>query len=193
MKLAAAVLLPLTLTGLAPAGGPPMAPAPTDAVRQFRRDRGLVLALADGGLRLAGESDALKRARTCGGLVERLAGEIHTAAADGDAARALELAKHLQALLIQGVAVNAEQARKELPPGSPREAELQLLGEETARSTGLAEKGLAQLSGPTHGKQAQPLLAALRQGQAAVASAIAGKATPRPKGPAAKRPGGPQS
>jgi hypothetical protein len=101
-------------------------------IRQLQRNRTLVRILVEGGLRLAGEDDPLKRADCCNGLAESLAGEIEEAAAAREGDRAVELGQHLHILLQYGVAGNLSLARNLSPSGSTRELELRRVGARSA-------------------------------------------------------------
>jgi hypothetical protein len=154
--------------------GAVLATSSAEAARQFQRDRLLVVALVEGGLRLAVEEDALKRADACSRLADPLARAIKQAALDKDAGRATSLGYHLKALLIQGVARNVGLARKTMLTGSPREAELRRLGEQTVRFTKPAEEGLSNLAAGDP-EQIAPVLLAVHQGRAEVERAVYGK------------------
>jgi hypothetical protein len=83
----------------------PLPPSPERA-RRYRQNHGLVVLLVQGGLRLAGEDDPLRRADFCNDLAEGLAAEIQRAADNHEGGRAAELGHLLHALLKDGVAAN---------------------------------------------------------------------------------------
>jgi hypothetical protein len=128
------------LAGLAPALVPPA--ADDDEVRQFRRDRPLIEALVEGGLRLSAEDDPLRRADYCAGLAERFADEVRQSVEQKEAPRVEEMGAHLSALLEHGVALNLNQARGVIPPGSADEKKLQEIRGRAVAAAGLLEERL---------------------------------------------------
>ncbi len=94
-------------------------PDPGEQARHLHRNRGLVKALVDGSLQLAGEQDPLRRADACNEVVAQFADALGQAADDRDGDRAAELGLHLRDLLEQGVAGNLTVASKNFPLDSP--------------------------------------------------------------------------
>jgi hypothetical protein len=137
----AAVLL-TTLAGLGLASTPQAPPAAAERLERLQEDRNLIVALVDGGLRLAAEDDPLQRAQTCNALVGHLAREVKQAAARKNRSRAADLGRHLQALLERGVASNLSLARSQMPQDSPVIADVQRLGQEAVEVMGPAMREL---------------------------------------------------
>jgi hypothetical protein len=128
------------LAALAQAGAGPA--ADDDEVRQFHRDRGLIEALVEGGLRLSAEDDPLQRADCCAGLAERLADEVRQSVERKEGPRVEEMGAHLSALLGQGVAANLTRARAVIPPGSADDQKLQDIRGRAVQAAGLLEERL---------------------------------------------------
>jgi hypothetical protein len=96
----------------------------TQRVTQLKRNQGLIQSLVEGGLRLAMESDMIRRADSCNALAKSLASEVRSAASDRDGDRAIEMGTHLRELLQYGVAKNLGSVRKNTPQGSVGEQDL---------------------------------------------------------------------
>jgi len=166
------VVLPVAaalLASIAWSDTPP--PAGAARLRQLHRNRRLVDALVNGGLRLAAEPDPLKRAECCHGLAENLAGEIGQAATDHDSARVAELGRHLQSVLQEGVADNLHDARRLIPPGSAREAELRRVGRRAADGMKPLEEQLRHATA-ADAADLRGALAAVDEGRAEVEKAF---------------------
>lgn len=157
----------LALCGLALATDRPS--EPQERLRQFQRDLGLIQALVDEGLNLAGEEEPLKRAQMCNSLAENLVQEIQLATGKGDEPRAAGLSNYLQTVLVRGVAGNLNLARRQLPPNMALPPELQSIGTRSLRITG-------PVVDDDHRDSAamQKAVAAINQGRDAVAKAIKG-------------------
>ena len=112
------------LAALASANEPNSDTPDLGRVWQAQRNQKLVQELVDGGLHLANSDDHLKRAQYCNELATNLAEEIRQAADDHDGDRAVELGRHLQDMLQNGVAANLDKERKQVPRGSTRETEI---------------------------------------------------------------------
>ena len=168
-RAAAALLLPVALAaGLALADGP-APPSAEERLHRFRRDRPLVERLVEGGLRLAGEADALRRADQCGRLARAVAEELQKAVAEKDRPRAERLGPQLEALVVRGVAGNLSLARELLPPDSPRAPEVQRVGDRALALMAPLEKELLQAPEPD---QAPALMRALTRGRSEVERAV---------------------
>jgi hypothetical protein len=177
-SLAGLVIVVAPMVGFVLGEGPPTDPPLADPVRQFQRDEGLIVSLVEGGLLLAAAEDALKRADTCNGLVDKLTQEIRQAATDSDVPRAAALGRHLHAMLVGGVATNVKLARDVLPPRSPREQELRRITEKSAALTHRAEEALRNLA--ERGKQdtMEMLAQSVFQGGKTVENAFRGESVP---------------
>lgn len=116
-------LLGATLSVLVPTDSARAWPPP-DEVARFQRYQPLIEALVESGLRLADEADPLARAEACTELAGRFAAEVREAARQSDASRTAEVGRHLHDLLAQGVAVNLQAARRDIPLGSTAEHKL---------------------------------------------------------------------
>jgi hypothetical protein len=112
------------LATLASADEPRSTTAGPERILQAHRNQKLVEKLVDGSLNLARAADRLKRAEYCNDLAKSLAEEIKQAADDHDGDRAIELGRHLQDLLKNGVAANLNKERSQFPQGSTRETAL---------------------------------------------------------------------
>ena len=100
-------------------------------VWQVQRNHKLVKELVEGGLHLAQAEGNLERARCCNELARNLAEEIRQAADDHDGDRAIELGRHLQDILQNGVAANLNKEREQIPQGSTREREMTAVRNQT--------------------------------------------------------------
>jgi hypothetical protein len=168
-RLAASLLVPVALAaGLALADGP-SAPTAEERVRRFQRDRALVERLVEGGLRLAGEPDTLKRADECGRLARSVAEEITRAVTAREQPRADRLGQHLEALMVRGVAANLSLASASLALDSPRRSEVREVGDRALAVMLPLEKELKQAGGP---EQTEALRQSLTRGRAELEQAV---------------------
>jgi hypothetical protein len=135
-------LLMVSLAALALADEPPVASPGPARILQAQRNQKLVDKLVDGGLDLARAADRVERAKCCNELARSLAEEIKQAADDHDGDRAVELGRHLQALLKNGVAANLLKERTIVPQGSARESVLRQVSDD---STGITAPLLSDL------------------------------------------------
>jgi hypothetical protein len=137
MKRYFALLLLVTgLAALASADERPATQPGPERILQAQRNQRLVDTLVTGGLDLARAEDRLARAKCCNELARSLAQEINQAADDHDGDRAIELGRHLQALLKNGVAANLVKERTVVPQGSARESELRQVSDDSTGITG---------------------------------------------------------
>jgi hypothetical protein len=135
-------LLIVSLAALASADERPAAPPGPARILQAQRNQKLVDKLVTGGLDLARAEDRLARAKCCNELAKSLAEEIKQAADDHDGDRAVELGRHLQDLLKNGVAANLTKERTNVPQGSARESELRQVSDD---STGITAPLMTEL------------------------------------------------
>jgi hypothetical protein len=156
--------LAAVLTATVWAQGTPVAPSLAEQADQFKRNRDLVEALVDGGLRLAKQEDRVERARSCNSLAERLADEIRRAARRGEEYRAGELGRHLYSLLHEGVASNLKKASANTARESPGMQELARIRDDTKKIIGLLDADLPSGSEQT--------LQVIRAGRDAVDAAV---------------------
>jgi hypothetical protein len=132
MKRRGLLVVPLVaLAGLALADGPQTDLAVQERLKQFQRDERLIEMLIESGVQLAAAEDPLKRAEECNRLADGLAREVKRAVVDRDPARASDLGRHLEALLVRGVAGNLQRARADLPLDSLRRKDFQRIGKES--------------------------------------------------------------
>src|SRR6266852_5006271 len=96
----------VSLAALASADELSSAPPGPERILQAQRNQKLVEKLVAGGLNLARTESRLDRAKYCNELAQNLADEIKQAADDHDGDRAVELVRHLQDLLRNGVSAN---------------------------------------------------------------------------------------
>jgi len=171
--LAGLIILPVALAGFVLADVPLADVGPADPLLQFRRNQSLIHALVDCGVRLAAEEDPFQRAGTCNGLVDQLAREIRHAATDKDRPRAVALADHLEAMLVRGVAFNANLARTTLPANAARQKALEDIVRDMDRFTGPAEEGLKHVADAMNHDGAS-ILRPLHKGREVVQRAVQG-------------------
>jgi hypothetical protein len=158
---------------LAPlAGAADQAQVSGERARQFQRNRDLIQTLVHGSLRLATEDDPLKRAEQCNGLAEQLAAAIRQAAECRDTTRVVELGQHLHALLEQGIAANLRTARKQIPPGSTLEKQLERVRKQAADLVQPLEEQLEEGVGAANQEDMEQTRKALREGRHEVNNAI---------------------
>ena len=177
------LLLPLLMVcgaWLAWADDPTAGPADSERVRQFQRNRPLVRELVTGGLNLAAEPEALKRADYCNNLAEYLVREIQEAAVNKEGDRALELGRHLNTLLKGGVADNLRAVRLGTNAGSALELELRRVRDRAAEVTKPLEEQLERASETEPGDM-RHTLQAVHDGRSEVEKALKGLDHPRAK------------
>ena len=167
-------LLMVGLAALASADEPSAAPSDLGRLWQVQRNQNLVQELVEGGLNLARTEDHLQRARYCNELATNLAEEIRQAADDHDGDRAVELGRHLQDVLQNGVAANLNKERAQVPHGSTRETEMNSVRIQTGDITDHLLKELDQILKDNPAALEQ-VLQAIQEAQAAVAAAGKGK------------------
>jgi hypothetical protein len=125
------LLLMVGLAALASADEPSSTPPDLGRVWQVQRNQNLVRELVGGSVQLAQAEGNLERARCCNELARNLADEIRQAADDHDGDRAVELGRHLQDILQNGVAANLNKEREQIPQGSTREREMNAVRSQT--------------------------------------------------------------
>ena len=128
-------LLMIGFAALATAQVPQSSSPGPERILQAQRNQKLVEKLVAGGLNLARAADRLDRAKYCNDLARSLAEEIKQAADDHDGDRAIELGRHLQDLLKNGVAANLNKERSQFPQGSARETDWTRIRDESDRIT----------------------------------------------------------
>jgi hypothetical protein len=99
--------------------------SPKERIEQFRRNRALIEKMVNNSLKLADKNEPLQRAEVCREMAEQLAEEIRQANADANGARSVELSRHLNVLLKQGVAANLKAANKGIPDGASEKKRLE--------------------------------------------------------------------
>jgi hypothetical protein len=139
------VLLMIGLTALASAQETQSSAPGPERILQAQRNQKLVEKLVAGSLNLARANDRLDRAKLCNELAKSLADEIKQAADDHDGDRAVELGRHLQDVLKNGVAGNLTKERSQFPPGSARETDLMRVWDESEQITGLLMTNLEEV------------------------------------------------
>jgi len=145
---------------------------PVERAELFNKNLKLIKGLVEGGLRLAAERDALRRADCCTDVARVLAEEVKRAAADQDGARAAELGRHLQQLLERGVAANLSTASSNVPPGSTRWKELEDLRSRAGQILRPLEESLQQAADSGAGEHLHSALQAVLQAQSKVQKAL---------------------
>ena len=165
------LLLPLlTAAGLALADDPVPARSPAERLEQFRRDLDLVRQLVDGGLRLAGEDDPLKRADQCNLLARDLSREAQLAVKEHDRKRGERFGQGLEQLLVHGVAGNLTLAADHPAPNAPSLTAVHRLSDEALAVMEPLQKEFDRV--PDHmQKQMKNILQALKRGRAKVEEA----------------------
>jgi hypothetical protein len=173
----------LTLVaGLALGGLPATEPEPGSRLERLRTDQQLIEALVDGGLRLAGEDNPLRRAETCNALADKVAREVKRASAAGDRMRAADLGRQLQGLLERGVARNLSLAQGNMAEDSPLIPEMRHLGEKAIAVMGPVMHEL-ESAGESESSDMRQALEGLSRARAEVERVILGPS----KGPQTKR------
>ena len=172
--LAGLMILVVAVAGFVLADEPAMEDAALDPLVRFRRDQHLIDALVEGGLRLASEDDALARAGTCNGLADQLAHAIKQAAADKNMSHAAALARHLEAMLVRGVAFNVTLAKKADPDNKSRQAALEGFLRDMDRFTAPAEESLRRVPSVALDEN-DAILRPLHHGRAVVQRAVRGE------------------
>jgi hypothetical protein len=155
------------------------APALEQRAQQLERDQEMIQTLVKGGLDLAGEEDALRRADYCNLIASGLAKEIKKAVAKKDAVQAALYGRHMQDMLVQGVAVNLTTAREALLPNSPGHEAIAKVGEKVADVAKSVEVEVERAADP---ENMQPALQAIADGKKQVDLAIKGKDKGKGKG-----------
>jgi hypothetical protein len=159
----------------------------SDADRAVRLQRNLRLieVLVDGGLKLAGEDDPLRRAGHCSDMADQMVKEIRRATAAREAPRVIELGRHLHSLLNEGVGGNLNQARG-IPPGSAEEKHLQELRSRAVWLISDLEEDLERViaGAPQAENQAdmQNALEELQKGRKVVEGTLRSSSKPKAKG-----------
>jgi hypothetical protein len=172
------------MAGLTLAGLPEAGPAQPSRLDRLRADLALIEALVDGGLKLAGEENPLRRAESCNSLAEKVAREVKRATAAKDRTRAADLGRQLQALLERGVARNLGLAQSGMPEDSLLIPEMRRLGEKAVAAMAPAMEdleGAAEADSP----EMRQALQGLSRARAEVERVILGP----PKSPNKKRNG----
>ncbi len=139
----------------------------------------LLAALVSGGLRLAEESDPLRRAEVSSALAGLLAQAIVLLSARGDAEQADELGTAMGELLYVGVTSNLDRVAATAPPGA-RAAEAEQVRRRAAQAQAVLEQNLEQATGPARAGL-QRALQASRHGAERAAQGGPGKG--KSKGP----------
>ena len=170
---------PLFWVALAGAQPPPSDADEPGVVRHLHRNRHLIRALVQGGLSLAREQDALRRADYCNGLARSVVGEIRQAADVQDNGRAIELGDHLQALLKLGVAGNLTSVRLVTPPGSTREIEMRRVSHQMNELTEPLQ-GLLEKLAPPDEEDLGRILTGLREARVEVEAVLKSRPEPEP-------------
>jgi hypothetical protein len=171
-KLAALGLVASLLTALALTSRAADEATPRDRLARFRQDRRLLEMLVDSGLKLAAQDDPLERAETCNTLADHLAQEMGRAATGKDRARALDLGRNLQTLLVRGIAPNLALAYQ--GADTPPVKETRRVGEEVEKALAPALQELEQLP-DQQSPDMRDALQGLSRGRAEVEKAAAGK------------------
>ncbi|OAI38895.1 hypothetical protein AYO40_06230 [Planctomycetaceae bacterium SCGC AG-212-D15] len=137
-------------------------------VKQLKRNRNLIQALVEGGVRLAKLDDTLERAESCKQLAKSLASEIREAAQHREGERTAEMGQHFRDLLQLGVAVNIRSVRPSLPHGSLAEKHMYDVRDSFS---GIAQSLEMELAART---ELQSTLDAIRGGRVQVENAARG-------------------
>jgi hypothetical protein len=137
----------------------------------LHRNRALLDGLIDDGLKLASKpapAGPLERAEICQLMAVRMKGELLQASKAGERDRGAELAQLLRGLVVDGVAKNLGQARKQIPPQSQEEKRLFDLRDQTTALLKDAVEALGQFGAP-----AERTRQSLADSQAEVEKAVA--------------------
>lgn len=115
------------LCAWAGAQGPAPALSAADQVKLLKNNRILIGDLVDHGIALANAGEPLKRAQACRATAVSLGNALKRAAEDEDPDRVAELADLMTEVVREGLAPNLDEARRTIPPGSPKLEELAAL------------------------------------------------------------------
>jgi len=110
----------LILAGLAAFAGAQGQKPPLTAAQQqqlFQKNRTMVQALVDSSLEISKSNDFVQRSRSYRKVAMQLQRELDDAAGDTDAGRIVELGKHLDTVLRQGLAPSLRAAHQQIGPG----------------------------------------------------------------------------
>jgi hypothetical protein len=154
----------LTAAGLALADGPSPPRSPAERLEQFRRDRGLVRKLVEGGLHLASQDDPLKRADQCNLLARDLSQEVQQAVKEHDRARGERFGQGLEKLLVHGVAGNLTLVADHPAPDAPSLSEVHRLSDEALSVLEPLQKEFDRAPGSMQ-KQLEKVMQALKRGR----------------------------
>jgi hypothetical protein len=165
------VLIALTVAGHVLAAGDDSA---AERARELLRDQNMLQALVDSGLKLAAETDPLRRADHCTRLADKLGREIKVAVQNKDVKWAAVLGDQVQLLLSKGVAGNLKEARALSLPDPLLEPEIARVGCEVAVTAKLIEEELNSQA-DLEPENMQITLQAVARGKADVERAVKGK------------------
>jgi hypothetical protein len=164
------LLPPLTAAGLALADGPAPVRSPAERLEQFRRDRGLVRKLVEGGLQLANQDDPLKRADQCNLLAKDLSQAVQQAVQERDRARGERFGQGLEKLLVHGVAGNLNLVADHPAPDGPSLSEVHRLSDEALSVMEPLQKEFDRAP-DSQQKQMEKVLQCLKRGRATMEEA----------------------
>lgn len=135
----------LALAAWAGAQGQP-APSAADQLQLLQINRGVIDALIDDSVKLAGANTPVDRADVCQKTTNRLAGEVEKAATAGNLDRVAEFGGHLGRMVREGLVPTLEEA-KSVRPESPDAKRAKEIRERAIGDLGALHEAL-----PTSGK-----------------------------------------
>jgi hypothetical protein len=136
----------LGLAAWAGAQGQP-APSAADQLQLLQANSGLIDALIDDSVRLAGANTAVDRAAVCQSTAQRLARKVETASQEENPDRVAEFGGHLERVVRDGLVPTLEDAKSVAPPESPEAKRVKEIRQNAIRDLGTLRDTL-----PTTGK-----------------------------------------
>jgi hypothetical protein len=146
-------------------------PSLAEQVKMIQRNRELYRIAVHNGLNQTTQVDPLERARVSTDLAKEFGEEMRKAAASHDSARVMELGRHLNRVVDQGVAANLSQARKNIKAGSALEKALLDRRDQAIEDLKSLEESIRQNLGPDDSKEVETVLKGIHDGQKKVEKA----------------------
>ncbi|VTR99701.1 hypothetical protein [Tuwongella immobilis] len=160
----------LTISGLAlicavvGAQSPPQLSV-LDQNRLLQRNRELLRELVGRSLELAKSTDPLAKLGSCQPIVAKLTDEIRIASEANDLPRVIELGKHLDKLLLDGVTPNVQRARGRITRGSQDERKFIEVRDQILQSVAPIESAIPANSRSGQGRELSELRQLLQDAQ----------------------------
>lgn len=152
-------------------------PSDGQRVQLLHRNLPLIEELVRGGLDLAGEPEAIRRAARCNLLAEHLAVAVKDAVDKKESARAHEMGDHLLTIVKFGIADNLRVLSAATTSGSTLDQDIRRVSEDAAKVVKPVEERLEQARRGDP-EEIAPALKAVRDGRLQLENAV--KTRPRP-------------